>query len=441
MFTRTLQAGEDRFVHALVRLDAEPGSAAVAGAAGARGYWDALAARPGWTLAKRVVRQAEGEAQVICQVLSPAADAAAVMGCLKGLLTAGWRAPASAEDFDHWLAVAPCHRALVLPARYGVGDQWLACPFRAADLWPRLALAGARVRQAVGYQTNLYACRPGLPVLRALALNQDWLQRRPGVSPALLALQVSLTARARRSRWLMEEVVMLQTTDLDEAVQQDVNALFRGAYEDIGAGPQLDFHDGALADNLSLACDYDPAWAADPSILAAQAVDLEAAVSSLDLQPDLNVLPLAAATTSPTSAAALAPPYVFISYAHVDAAEMRRVRAGLQEAGVDTWVDEHLQAGEEWDSVLEDRIRHCALFLVLMSPAAAQSRFVRRELRFSDATGRRLLCLRLRPAELVDGMAMLLLPLQWIDDGPTAAQQLLAATRRWLDEHRAATAG
>jgi len=437
MFTRTLLAGADRFVHALVRLDIAPG------APSAMSSLDALAARPDWTLAKRVIRQADGRALVLCQVLAPAAAAAEVVACLLALDGGPWRAPTSDDEFDDWLIAAPASRALVVPAHYSAGDLWFACPLRAADLWPRLLAAGARAGQAVGYQTNLYACRPTLPVLRELALNHDRLHRRLGVPPRLQALQTLLVARARRSRWLMEEVLMLDSRALAAGLQRDVDVLFRGAYDDIGDGPQLRFSDSGLADNLALACDYDETWAAEPSILAAQATDLETAVASLDLQADLNALPLTIeGTPSGQDAVAASEPYVFISYAHVDTADMRRVRGWLHQAGVTTWVDEHLQGGEEWDATLEDRIRRCALLLVLMSPAAAQSRFVRRELRFADAMGRRLLCFRLREATLVEGMAMLLLPLQWIDDGQAAAeQQLVQAIRRWLDEHKAGQAG
>lgn len=446
MFTRTLLAGTDRFVHALVRLDIPPGTAATAlppGVPGAPGGLESLAARPNWTLAKRVIKLVDGRTQVLLQVLAPAAAAAEVVACLLALDGRPWRSPANDDEFDDWLSAAPANRALVLPAHYSAGELWLACPFRAADLWPRLLAAGSRAGQAVGYQTNLYACRPALPVLRELTLNHDRLHRRPGVPARLQALQTLLVARARRSRWLMEEVLMLDSLTLAAGLQQDVDALFRGAYDDIGAGPQLSFSDNCLVDNLALTCDYDEAWAAEPSILAAQATDLEMAVASLDLQADLNALaPPIGGAPSGQDAAAESAPYVFISYAHADTADMRRVRSWLQQAGVPTWVDEHLQGGEEWDAVLEDRIRHCALLLVLMSPAAAQSRFVRRELRFADAMGRRLLCFRLREATLMEGMAMLLLPLQWIDDGQaTAEQQLVQATRRWLDEHNAVQAG
>jgi len=209
MFTRTLLAGADRFVHALVRQDVAPGTTTTAVPPGAPGGLESLAARPYWTLAKRVIRLADGRAQVLCQVLAPAAAAAEVVDCLLSLGGGPWRSPASDDEFDHWLSAAPTSRALVLPAHYSAGELWFACPFRAADLWPRMLAAGARAGQAVGYQTNLYACRPALPVLRELARNHDRLQRRPGVPARLQALQTLLEARARRSRWLVEEVLML----------------------------------------------------------------------------------------------------------------------------------------------------------------------------------------------------------------------------------------
>lgn len=436
MVLRSLSSGDERFVHALARLEIAAGRGALAPGPETTAGWAASFATPGWTVAKRLWLRADGVCEVLCQVLAPAADQASVRACLESLGHGPWRQPASDEEFERWLTAVGPWQALVRPARYRAGERWLACPFRTADLWPRLAAAAQHSRQAVGYQTNLYACQPGVPVLREVALNHVRLQAQAGVPSRLLELQDRLQARSRRSRWLAEEILMLGTPTLAAAVQRDVDRLFRCAYEDMGDGPQLDFAEGGLQDNLALACDYDQHWAQDPGTLAAQAMDLEAAVANLDLHADLDALPTLPAAQpghGPASAGAASAPYVFISYAHLDVVDMRRVRNWLEQAGIPTWVDEHLQGGEEWDAVLEDRIRHCAVLLVLMSPAAAQSRFVRRELRFADACGRQLLCFWLREATLVDGMAMLLQPLQWIEaQAEGAAEHLVRAAQRWL---------
>ncbi len=428
MFVRSVSAGGARYLHAVAQRRLAAG-----GAAATDGVRD-LAAQAEWTLAKRVVCRTDGRADVLYQARAPADDATRLAAVFAQLGDEGFRLPRDDGEFEAWLVDAPAARAGLDPQPFCAGDLRFACPLRATHLWPRLLAAGVRGRCGVGYQTNLYTHRPSTAVLRAWALNLDRVHLRPGVPPQLADVQSRLGEVARRGRWLAEEIVMVDATAIADGVQDDVDRLFRGRYDDIGGGPRLAFADRACSEPLSLACDHDDGWAADPVEVAARAVDRDAAIECLDFQPDADAWRSARpALAMPPRVEADAAPYVFISYARVDTAAMRRVRDGLIAAGVPVWVDEQLQGGEEWDAVLESRIRGCALLLVLMSPAAAASKFVRRELRYADATGRRLLCYRLGDAELTDGMAMLLLPLQWIDDTQDGArQQLVAAVRRWL---------
>jgi hypothetical protein len=125
--------------------------------------------------------------------------------------------------------------------------------------------------------------------------------------------------------------------------------------------------------------------------------------------------------------------YAFISYAHVDTARMLAVRGILDSSGIETWHDTSIDGGEDWNAVLEGQIRNCSLFVLVLSPAAAASRIVRRELRFADALEKPLLCIRLGETSLTDGLAMLLLPLQWIDaDRPDSAERISTAARKLL---------
>ena len=53
--------------------------------------------------------------------------------------------------------------------------------------------------------------------------------------------------------------------------------------------------------------------------------------------------------------------------------------------------------------------------------------------RSADALEKPLLCIRLGETSLTDGLAMLLLPLQWIDaDRPDSAERISTAARKLL---------
>ncbi|MEV4510668.1 FxSxx-COOH system tetratricopeptide repeat protein [Dactylosporangium sp. NPDC049525] len=75
--------------------------------------------------------------------------------------------------------------------------------------------------------------------------------------------------------------------------------------------------------------------------------------------------------------------YVFISYAHADAAAVDWLAKVLADAGVPVWFDREpetgLTSGERWDRELRHRVDACAALIVVMSPAAAGRPWVRLE--------------------------------------------------------------
>lgn len=72
-------------------------------------------------------------------------------------------------------------------------------------------------------------------------------------------------------------------------------------------------------------------------------------------------------------------PDIFISYSRPDEAVARSYADRLRDAGLDVWWDNHLRSGEEWDRVIEDALRSAHAVIVLWSPAAVDSRWVRAE--------------------------------------------------------------
>jgi TolB-like protein len=59
---------------------------------------------------------------------------------------------------------------------------------------------------------------------------------------------------------------------------------------------------------------------------------------------------------------------VFLSYASQDAEAAQRICAALRSAGVEVWFDQsELRGGDAWDRRIRDQIRHCALFIPVIS--------------------------------------------------------------------------
>ncbi|MFI5380760.1 MAG: toll/interleukin-1 receptor domain-containing protein [Tepidisphaerales bacterium] len=59
---------------------------------------------------------------------------------------------------------------------------------------------------------------------------------------------------------------------------------------------------------------------------------------------------------------------VFLSYAHEDRPAVQAIHDALQRAGVDVWFDARkLQAGDDWEHTIKQRIRNCSLFLPVIS--------------------------------------------------------------------------
>ena len=74
---------------------------------------------------------------------------------------------------------------------------------------------------------------------------------------------------------------------------------------------------------------------------------------------------------------------IFISYSHKDETfkdELVTMLAGLRRRGiVDTWQDRRIEAGDEWNSSIQDAMNECDLALLLVSPDYIASRFIQEE--------------------------------------------------------------
>lgn len=71
---------------------------------------------------------------------------------------------------------------------------------------------------------------------------------------------------------------------------------------------------------------------------------------------------------------------VFVSYAHSDQFFVEKLVAGLRARGIESWWDDHLEAGDDWKVQLRTQIRDCPTFLSIVSPEFLASEWCQWEL-------------------------------------------------------------
>ena len=91
-------------------------------------------------------------------------------------------------------------------------------------------------------------------------------------------------------------------------------------------------------------------------------------------------------------------PYHFISYSRKDRTIAHPIFDQLRYGGVRIWVDElDIPRGVAWRAEIDDAIRNCDKFILLLSPSAVDSKEVIREVKVALDNNKELLPVKLRP--------------------------------------------
>jgi formylglycine-generating enzyme required for sulfatase activity len=152
--------------------------------------------------------------------------------------------------------------------------------------------------------------------------------------------------------------------------------------------------------------------------------------------------PPAAVTESPPAPEPTAAPAgpvsidLFLSYSRKDSVAMRQVQEALRAAGLAVWTDEGLEPGtQSWQDALAEAVDQAQALVVLLSPYAAQSTWVKNEVGFAQTRNKRVFPV-LVAGDAASSVPIGLINAQWIDgreDLPRAvAQELLPVLRRQL---------
>lgn len=91
---------------------------------------------------------------------------------------------------------------------------------------------------------------------------------------------------------------------------------------------------------------------------------------------------------------------VFISYKHDDGDFALILKDRLEQAGFDGWIDDNLQAGEDWREMIDRAVRESMAVVVILSPESVASEYVTYEWAFALGAGVPVIPVMLKAAPL-----------------------------------------
>ena len=107
---------------------------------------------------------------------------------------------------------------------------------------------------------------------------------------------------------------------------------------------------------------------------------------------------------------------IFISYSRRDQEFVTRLAADLDTQVAGAWFDQSaIQVGQNWHNEIMDGIRECKAFVLVLSPDAAESRYVREEVNKALELGKPIIPILYRPAEWTGEFAALVHDIQTLD--------------------------
>jgi TIR domain len=111
-------------------------------------------------------------------------------------------------------------------------------------------------------------------------------------------------------------------------------------------------------------------------------------------------------------------PYVFVSYAHADLADLLPILDRLDAAGQPLWFDKGLEGATDWDTSLALKLQDSQALLLFLSPASVASPWVQREVRYADDLGKPVFAVRIGDTALSPALALRLGRNQVIEGSP-----------------------
>lgn len=107
---------------------------------------------------------------------------------------------------------------------------------------------------------------------------------------------------------------------------------------------------------------------------------------------------------------------IFISYSRRDQEFVMRLAGNLDKQVAGVWFDQStIQVGQKWHDEIMDGIRECKAFILVLSPDAAESRYVREEVNKALELGKPVIPILYRPAKWSGEFGALVKNIQTLD--------------------------
>lgn len=125
---------------------------------------------------------------------------------------------------------------------------------------------------------------------------------------------------------------------------------------------------------------------------------------------------------------------VFLSYHHKDAKKAETLRKSLESEGFQVWdPSAHLLPGEDWNKAVSEALRSAQAMIVLLSPDAVDSPWMRREIGYALGERRfegRLIPVVVRPVDKIPWILEKLPVLKLTPDVKRGSRRIVAALKR-----------
>lgn len=334
--------------------------------------------------------------------------------------------------------------------RAGTSSSWLACDFRVADCLPELLAEAAAADVDFFHQINLQTWELPTEYERRTRHNLVALEQMRGMSSELRALQTRLLTRPSGPALLADEFVGVSSVEAAQWLRRVLSRQFaqrfasvrfempETTFEETSNEPGLELSEQAAAGLHSALLveprDYEVASTILTQVQAANLFNWagplrrwfeplrseEKAAVRADHDATEKTIREEAARVAEVRSELVLPvcrapsDYVFVSYRHADFPRITPVLQQIASSGYPLWFDCGIPGSTEWNAVLEERLAHCRLFLLFLSQAAVDSKYVRREVLYADARGKPILSVQLEQPELRHGMGLLLSQYQMV---------------------------
>ena len=333
------------------------------------------------------------------------------------------RFPADRAAHDALLNFPRCRCGVALRSMRS-GEAWFAFDFRVHGYLHDLLIEAHALGFRLAYHLNVEPMSIDAELQRRAARNALHISGIRGVPASLEQLQQELAHNLRRATHVCEEIVGVDDAAAANWLREALDQRFRATYgryvvpefsicEDDHAGSLVATRHRGVFDELG---DDELCAAAITSADRIALLSWEPTSQLIGLMPRVDLaVEEPEPSTVPDDSGMPRPytgdqPYLFISYKREDLARIAPLVAGLAERGHRIWYDRGIPGGADWDAMIEERLRGCAMLVMFVSHAAVLSRFVLREVKFAtNALDKPVVPFALDSGvEPSEGMAMLL---------------------------------